>query len=92
MVRLQKRRHRRGTKGGIDDRADFRTAITAATVALRHGYDPLILLSREGAEKVVMEMTLNRLERMRIDDEEKRMQRFEISVQNGVAKAFGSGK
>jgi hypothetical protein len=37
-------------------------------------------------------MTLNQLEKTRVDEEEKRMQRFEIAVQNGVAKAFGDGK
>jgi hypothetical protein len=39
-----------------------------------------------------MEMALNRLERIRVDEEEKRMQRMEIAVQNGVAKAFGGNK
>jgi hypothetical protein len=35
-----------------------------------------------------MEMALNRLEKIRVEEEDKRMQRFEIAVQNGVAKAF----
>jgi hypothetical protein len=39
-----------------------------------------------------MEMALSQLERMRIDEDEKRMQRFEIAVQNGVAKAFSTKK
>lgn len=92
MEWLSRRRCRRGHRGGIEDRADYETAITAATVALRHGYNPLDLLSKEGVEKVVMEMALNRLERIRVDEEEKRMQRMEIAVQNGVAKAFGGNK
>ena len=64
--------------------------ITAATVALRHGRDPLEYLSLEGLEKTVIDLVLSEAEDRRRQDEEVTTKRLEIAVQNGVAKAFGA--
>lgn len=70
----------------------FRNAVQDGTLALELGWDPIRYLSLTGVERLLAREVLQEAAERRAAREKEHWKNMQISVQNGVARAFGGKK